>query len=168
MSLACVLGRGNPGLLSGRRNRGKHKQPLLKRESGVDLETLLFAAKIWIEYLARGVDVAAALIIGVAALQATLRSLFLFFRTGAPPEAKNDVRLTLGRWLAVALELELAADILNTAVTPSWTDIEKLAAIAALRTALNYFLEREIEQEASPIQRAAETIVDVPASQKDA
>jgi uncharacterized membrane protein len=52
----------------------------------------------------------------------------------------------------------LAADILNTAVTPSWNDIEKLAAIAALRTALNYFLEREIQQEAKPEQRRAEQV----------
>ncbi|MBV8831394.1 MAG: DUF1622 domain-containing protein [Acidobacteriaceae bacterium] len=66
------------------------------------------------------------------------------------------MRLTLGRWLAVALEFELAVGILKTAVTPTWTDIEKLAAIAALRTALNYFLEREIQQEASPEQRVAE------------
>jgi uncharacterized membrane protein len=47
----------------------------------------------------------------------------LFFRRSAPPEDKNEVRLTLGRWLA--------ADILHTAVTPSWNDIEKVAAIAA-------------------------------------
>ena len=66
------------------------------------------------------------------------------------------VRLTLGRWLAVALEFELAADVLNTAVTPSWSDIEKLAAIAALRTALNYFLEKEIREESKPEQKAAE------------
>jgi uncharacterized membrane protein len=64
--------------------------------------------------------------------------------------------MTLGKWLAVALEFELAADILNTAVTPTWSDIEKLAAIAALRTALNYFLEREIRAETTPVQRAAE------------
>jgi uncharacterized membrane protein len=64
--------------------------------------------------------------------------------------------MTLGRWLAVALEFELAADILNTAVTPTWSDIEKLAAIAALRTALNYFLEREIRAESAPAQRIAE------------
>ena len=121
------------------------------------MEALLATAKIWIEYLARSVEIAAALIIGIAAVQATIRSLFLFFRPGSPPEAKNGVRLTLGRWLAVALELELAADILNTAVTPSWTDIEKLAAIATLRTALNYFLEKEIEQEAKPTQIKAET-----------
>lgn len=57
------------------------------------------------------------------------------------------MRLTLGRWLAVALEFELAADILNTAVTPTWNEIGKLAAIATLRTALNYFLQLDIDQE---------------------
>ena len=116
-------------------------------------------AKVWIEYLARGVEVAAALVIGLAAIEATVKSLMLFFRRSSPPEAKNGVRLTLGRWLAVALELELAADILNTAVTPTWTDIEKLAASAALRTTLNYFLEKEIAEEAKPVQMAAEAKV---------
>jgi hypothetical protein len=34
--------------------------------------------------------------------------------------------------------------VLATAVAPSWNDIGKLAAIAVIRTALNYFLEREL------------------------
>lgn len=119
---------------------------------------MLDLAKVLIAYLARGVEFAAAIIIGFAAVEATLKSLVLFFRRSAPPEAKNEVRLTLGRWLAVALEFELAADILNTAITPTWNEIEKLAAIATLRTALNYFLEREIRQESSPVQRQAEQI----------
>ena len=55
------------------------------------------------------------------------------------------VRLKLGRWLALALEFELAADILRTAVAPTWSEIGQLAAIAALRTALNFFLQREID-----------------------
>jgi uncharacterized membrane protein len=38
----------------------------------------------------------------------------------------------------------LAVDILKTAISLTWDDIGKLAAIAVLRTALNYFLEREI------------------------
>ena len=63
------------------------------------------------------------------------------------------------RWLAIALEFELAADILRTAVTPTWTEIEQLAAIATLRTALNYFLAKEIEKEASADQRRAERVV---------
>jgi uncharacterized membrane protein len=115
-------------------------------------------AKTIIEYLARGIEFAAALIIGIAAVEATVKALPLFARRGAPPTAKTEVRLTLGRWLAVGLEFELAADILRTAVTPSWKDIEQLVAIAALRTALNYFLEREIRQESEPEQRQAEAV----------
>jgi len=118
--------------------------------------TILTIAKEITEYLARGVEFAAALVIGFAALEAIVKSLALFLTRNVGPEGKNQVRLTLARWLAVALEFELAADILNTAVTPSWSDIEKLAAIATLRTALNYFLEREIQQESTPRQQAAE------------
>ncbi|WP_419806239.1 DUF1622 domain-containing protein [Terriglobus sp.] len=120
---------------------------------------LLDISKQVIEYLARGVEFAAALIIAIAAARATWQSLRLLFSADAPPEAKVAVRLTLGRWLAVALEFELAADVLNTAVTPTWSDIEKLAAIAALRTALNYFLEKEIREESQPGQKKAEATV---------
>jgi len=49
-----------------------------------------------------------------------------------------------GSSLTVALELLLVADILATAIATTWDEIGKLAAIAALRTALNYFLEREL------------------------
>lgn len=120
---------------------------------------MLEYSKTIIEYLARGVEFAAALIIAIAAVRATWQSLRLLFRGDEPPEAKVAVRLTLGRWLAVALEFELAADVLNTAVTPTWADIEKLAAIAALRTALNYFLEKEIREESEPSTRTGESKV---------
>jgi uncharacterized membrane protein len=115
-------------------------------------------AKDIIEYIARGVEFAAAMIIGIAAIEATIKALLLFVNRNSPPSAKNEVRLTLGRWLAVGLEFQLAADILRTAVTPSWRDIEQLVAIAVLRTALNYFLEREIRQESQPEQGRAEAI----------
>jgi uncharacterized membrane protein len=64
-------------------------------------------AKNVIEYLARGVEFAAALIIGIAAVEATIKALRLFVDRSAPPSAKNEVRLTLGRWLAVGLESQL-------------------------------------------------------------
>ncbi|WP_435770721.1 DUF1622 domain-containing protein [Nocardioides sp. SYSU DS0651] len=57
------------------------------------------------------------------------------------------VRLTLGRFLALGLEFLLAADILSTAVAPTFEELGKLAAVAAIRTALNYFLSREIAAE---------------------
>ena len=120
---------------------------------------LLLLSKSIIEFAARAVEFAAALVIGLAALQATVKAIALFFRRDATPQQKNEVRLTMARWLALALEFELAADILNTAVTPTWSDIEKLAAIAAIRTALNYFLSKEIDADSVPAHQAAEQAV---------
>lgn len=57
-----------------------------------------------------------------------------------------ESRMVFGSAVAVSLELLLGADVLATAVAPSWDDIGKLAAIAILRTGLNYFLERELKQ----------------------
>jgi uncharacterized membrane protein len=62
-------------------------------------------------------------------------------------EAYNRIRLTLSRFLAMALEFQLAADLLGTAISPSWEQLGRLGAIAVLRTALNFFLAREIREE---------------------
>lgn len=56
------------------------------------------------------------------------------------------VRLDLGVALALSLEFLLAADIAATAVSPSWNAVGKLAAISAIRTFLNFFLEREVKE----------------------
>ena len=109
------------------------------------LETML---KTWTAELANWVEVVAAIIIGFAAIEAVVRLTPLFFRRRMGPEATEDVRLRLGRWLALALEFELAADIVRTAVAPDWMQIGQLAAIAAIRTLLNYFLQQEIDRAA--------------------
>jgi uncharacterized membrane protein len=109
--------------------------------------TMLEHSKLWIERLAGGVELAAAVIIGLAAVEAVWNALPLFIRHGMSQERKVQLRLSLGRWLALGLEFALAADILRTAVAPSWRDIGQLAAIAVLRTGLNYGLEREIARE---------------------
>ena len=59
----------------------------------------------------------------------------------------SETRLTLARYLALALEFQLGADILSTAIAPSWDQIGKLGAIAVIRTGLNYFLMREMKEE---------------------
>ena len=51
-------------------------------------------------------------------------------------------------WLLLGLEFELAADIVETVISPSWADIGQLGAIAATRTFLNYFLEKDLEHAA--------------------
>ncbi|MGB0963211.1 MAG: DUF1622 domain-containing protein [Mycobacterium sp.] len=66
----------------------------------------------------------------------------------------SAVRLSLARFLVLGLEFQLAADVLRTAISPSFEEIGKLAAIAAIRTALNYFLNREIAQEQREIELA--------------
>jgi len=63
------------------------------------------------------------------------------------PENYNKIRLLLARYLALALEFQLGADILSTAISPSWDQIGKLGAIAVIRTALNYFLSMEMREE---------------------
>jgi uncharacterized membrane protein len=104
-------------------------------------------------YLAAAIEAAAAILIGIAAIEATIRALVCFAGRKAPPRWKDDVRLNLGAWLALALEFELAADILRTAIAPTWNEIGQLAAIIVLRTMLNYFLQREIDRAA---ERAAD------------
>ncbi len=59
----------------------------------------------------------------------------------------GPIRLSFARYLTLALELQLAADILSTSVAPTWDRIGKLAAIAVIRTALNYFLSKELQAE---------------------
>lgn len=53
--------------------------------------------------------------------------------------------MSLARWLVIGLEFMLAADIVRTAISPSWNDIGQLAAIAVIRTFLNFFLERDLD-----------------------
>jgi uncharacterized membrane protein len=59
------------------------------------------------------------------------------------------IRLAFARYLTLALELQLGADILSTSIAPTWDRIGKLAAIAVIRTALNYFLSKELKDERS-------------------
>ncbi|MBA4001605.1 DUF1622 domain-containing protein [Brevundimonas sp.] len=103
-------------------------------------------------WLATGVELLAVVIIAAAVVEAVVRVVGAFNdelhprgRTYPALHKKEEIRLRLGRWLVLGLEFLLAADILKTAVAPTWTEIGQLAAIAALRTVLNHFLRREIE-----------------------
>lgn len=63
------------------------------------------------------------------------------------PIAFIKIRLTLGMWLALALEFQLGADILATVIAPNFVSLGQLAGIALIRTFLNYFLNQELEAE---------------------
>ena len=61
------------------------------------------------------------------------------------PDDITEVRVMLGKSMVVALEFQVAADILKTGLSPTWDDILRLAAIIIVRTVLNCLLERELE-----------------------
>ena len=103
----------------------------------VGVEEIVANLVLWLKLVIEAVGAA---FIGIGMAATTWR----FIGTGDFVQA----RLTLARFLAIALEFQLGADILSTAVAPSWDATGKLAAIAAIRTALNYFLNREIQLEA--------------------
>ena len=57
------------------------------------------------------------------------------------------VKLQFGGWLALALEFQLASDIVKTTIAPSYENLIQLAAVAIIRTFLSYFLNREIRED---------------------
>ncbi|TGE28300.1 DUF1622 domain-containing protein [Hymenobacter metallicola] len=98
-----------------------------------------------VQWLKLGIETVGAFIIGLGILVAgRLFVLALWHRRTADFTA---IRLTLARYLALALEFQLGADILSTAIAPSWEQIGKLGAIAVIRTALNFFLSKEMKDE---------------------
>jgi uncharacterized membrane protein len=92
-------------------------------------------------------------IAGLVVVGAALAAVWMALGIGAPPQTASrteTARLLLGRWLSLALEFELAADILRTAAAPTWDEIGKLAAIIVIRTVLNFFLERDVARTELP------------------
>src|SRR3954447_14480993 len=90
------------------------------------------------------VELIGAAVIGVGVLIAF--GAYVLSELRVRPRPYEAVRLLLGRFLALGLEFQLASDILGTAVSPTFAEIGKLAAIAAIRTVLNHFLAQEIER----------------------
>jgi len=105
-------------------------------------ESTVISAVLWLKL---GVEAVGAIIIVLGILSAG--GLLLQALARRQTADFTAIRLTLARYLALALEFQLGADILSTAVSPSWEQLGKLGAIAVIRTALNYFLSREMRSE---------------------
>src|SRR5262245_56665380 len=65
------------------------------------------------------------------------------------------LRLDLARALSLALEFLLAADILQTIISPTLEQVGILGAIAVIRTGLNYFLGKEMREEQEDLRAEA-------------
>ena len=109
--------------------------------------TTIEILKAWLaiatEYTATIIDAIALVIVAIGTIEAAWNGVRLMF---AEPDGheKRAVWLRYGRWLVAALTFQLAADIIETSIAPTWDDVGRLAVIAIIRTLLNYFLEKDI------------------------
>ena len=84
------------------------------------------------------------LVVTFGALQALGLVAAAIWRREADSPRGREIWLKFATWILLALEFALAADLVRTAVAPTWDDIGKLAVIATIRTMLNYFLAKDI------------------------
>ena len=98
------------------------------------LEVLIFVANL-----------AGGIVIAVATVRGLVTYAVALVRSRGEDVPKEAIRISLGKSLSLALEFQLGADILGTALDPSIRDLITLGAIAFLRTVLNYFLGKELE-----------------------
>ena len=60
-------------------------------------------------------------------------------------ERVSVIRRNFGNYLLLGLEFLIAADIIQTIITPTLEELAILGGIVVVRTVLNYFLNKEIE-----------------------
>jgi len=109
------------------------------------------------QWLKLSIETTGVIIIGIGVAVA----LWQFARAMVARRAANftAIRLSLARYLALALEFQLGADILSTAIAPTPKEIGQLAAIAVIRTGLNYFLSLEMKEEGA-VERHEAAVLD--------
>lgn len=100
------------------------------------------------EAMVAAVDLMALLLISGASFYVFGRTLLLVFRRRTTPDGREFRALWLvyARWLVAGLTFQLAADIIESSISPSWEAIAMLGAIAVIRTFLNYFLGRDMDE----------------------
>jgi uncharacterized membrane protein len=89
------------------------------------------------------IDLLALFLIALATAIAFVKIMLLLVRGGNNVQ-RRATWLEYGRWLVAGLTFQLAADIIESSIYTTWDSIGQLAAIAVVRTFLNYFLERDI------------------------
>lgn len=99
--------------------------------------------------ISHALEIISALVIAAALIRLIVEYFQTLLKVKSGLSAMQ-ARVQFGSAVAVSLELLLGADVLATAVAPTWNEIGKLAAIAVIRTTLNYFLERELKHSKSP------------------
>ena len=92
------------------------------------------------------VEAAAVIVVSYGALESFVKLLWIIVTPKATHGERKALWRRFGMWLLLGLEFELAADIIGSVISPTWKDIAELGAIAVIRTFLNYFLEKDLEE----------------------
>ena len=97
-----------------------------------------------VTYVVTIIQIMALLVVVFGTLQAFVHSAREMFTAPGDGRDFHAAYIRFARWLIAGLTFQLAADIVQTAFAPSWDEIGQLAAIAAIRAFINYFLERDL------------------------
>src|SRR5271167_2636979 len=96
-------------------------------------------------YVALGIEAIAIAVIAVGAVEAVFGIARVTLKSAATNQDRRSVWLNFARWLVAGLTFQLAADVVNTSFEPTWDELGRLAVIAAIRTFLSFFLDRELD-----------------------
>jgi uncharacterized membrane protein len=107
------------------------------------------------EHASLMLNLAGLLMVALGSVEVLLSLVRLVLRSTSDDD-KRLIWLRYGRWLVAALTFQLAADIVESSVLRSWHEIGRLAAIAAVRTFLNYFLDRDISSVTARLRAASQ------------
>jgi uncharacterized membrane protein len=107
-------------------------------------------------YAALGMEAIAIVMIVAGAVEALLSIIRVQVRSDATNQDRREVWLMFARWLVAGMTFQLAADIVSTSLAPTWDELGRLASIAAIRTFLSFFLDRELDDTRSLQRRRAE------------
>jgi uncharacterized membrane protein len=116
------------------------------------MEAFLHAAAHHIELV---IETIAILLVSIGSVEALIGTSRLALTSGASTAARQAVWLNFASWLVAALTFQVAADIVATAIAPTWEDLGKLAATAAIRAFISYFLDRDKERMLEKQEREA-------------
>lgn len=97
-------------------------------------------------HVALGAETIAVLLIAFGAVHALVAIVTALVRGPRREGWGRPIWATFGSWLLGGLQFALAADIVRSTIAPTWEQIGELAAIAAIRTFLSYFLERDLAE----------------------
>jgi uncharacterized membrane protein len=113
------------------------------------LETLVSFLKLILEAIS-------AICVAIGLIGSSIKAVGFARRSRNFPQNLPAIRVQFGSWLALALEFQLAADIVATTINPTWQSLGQLGLLALIRTFLSFFLQKEWQEQERLVKAASE------------